>query len=639
MLQNIRDRFTGVLAVVIIGAIAVALTITLVDTATITRTGTFAARVNGEDIPMADYRQVYEANLAQQQQATRAELSPELVDQLRRNVIEGMIRNRVVAQYVRDNGYRVSDQGVIAHIQAMPVFQIDGKFSRDSYLAALAGQAISTTTFENEQRATLEIRQLQDGVVESSFFTPSEFRRFVTLEAERRAIAYALIEPDKLSAQVTLGEADIQAYYDAHPDRFELPESVSLDYVEAKLAAIGAATDADDARLRALYDENPDRFRTAEQRRARHVLIAVDEDTGSGKAEKLAGEVRDRVAKGEDFAALAREYSDDPGSASAGGDLGWAGRGTYVPAFEEALFGLQVGATSDPVKTEFGYHVIQLLEARPGTQRSFEEVRGELIEEARNRDLQDRFQALTEKMDDTALENPGSLDAVAQVTGLPVLHVEQFTRAGGGPFGANPVVIDAAFASTVIEDGENSPLIEVGDGHAIVLRVTEHRPARLRPLDQVRAEAEAAARAEKAAALTADRGARLLEQLRAGAEIAALARDAGLELVTPDPVGRSATGVPPALLRAVFRAPKPADGKPAVGGLALDNGVYAVYRLDAVLPGRPDEIPREQRDARKALLARQMGAADATSLAVDLRKQASVVVPPDLFEAEQSDSL
>lgn len=638
MLQSIRDRFTGVLAVVIIGAIAVALTITLVDTATITRTGTFAARVNGEEIPMADYRQVYDANLAQQQQAARAELSEEVIGQLRRNVLEGMVRNRVVAQYVRDNGYRVSDQGVIEHIQAMPVFQIDGKFSRDSYLAALAGQGISTTTFENEQRASLQIQQLQDGVVESSFFTPSEFRRFVMLEAERRAVAYALIEPDKLAAQVTVGEDDLKTYYDAHPDRFESPESVSIDYVEAKLASLGSAADVDEARLRSLYEENPDRFRTAEQRQARHILIAVDADTDTAKAEQLARDVSERIAKGEDFAALARQYSDDPGSASSGGDLGWAGRGTYVPAFEETLFALEVGAVSAPVKTEFGYHVIQLMEVRPGTQRAFEDVRAELLEEARSRDLQDRFHALTEKMDDAALENPGSLDAVAQATGLPVQHIDRLTRAGAEPFGANPALIDAAFSTAVIEEGENSPLVEVGDGHAIVLRVTEHRPARLRPLEEVRADVEAAARAEKAAQLTAERGEQLLQRIRAGADMAAVTQEAGLAMARPDPVGRSAAGVPPDLLRALFRAPKPADGKPVIGGLTLSNGAYAIYRLDAVLPGRPDEIPREQRDARKALLARQTGAADATSLAVDLRKRASVVVAPDLFADEQPDT-
>lgn len=635
MLQSIRDKFTGIMAVLIIGTIAVALTITLVDTNTISNTGSFAARVNGEEIPLADYRQLYQANLVQQQEAAGAELSAEAVEQLRRNVLEGMVRNRVVAQYVRESGYRVGDASVVEFIRALPVFQIDGKFSRESYLAALAGQGISTTTFENEQRAALEIQQLQNGIVESSFFTPAEFRRYVTLQSERRSFAYARIDPSQLLGAVSVTEADIKSYYETHPARFESPESVSLEYVEARLAELSAEGEPDEARLRALYAENPDRFRTAEQRRARHLLVAVDADTSAADAEKLATELRERLNKGEDFATLARRYSDDPGSASAGGDLGWAGRGTYVAAFEDALYGLQVNAISPPVRTEFGYHLIQLLEIRPGVQRAFEEVRAELLEEARTRDRQDRFIALTEKMDEAALENPGSLDAVAEATGLAVKHVDNFTRAGGPPFGANRAVIDAAFSPALIEDGENSPLIEVGDGHAAILRVTAHRPARLRPLEEVRAEAEAAARADKAATLATERGTQLLEKVRSGMSLDQAAREFGATLSNPAPVSRISSEVPSQLMTAVFRAAKPQEGKPVVDGLTLPDGSYVVYRLDAITPGRPEDIPREQRDARKALLARQAGAADTTALALDLRNQASVVLAPDLFEQQE----
>jgi peptidyl-prolyl cis-trans isomerase D len=636
MLQTIRDRFTGVMAMLIIGAIGVALTITLIDTDTVTGTGAFAARVNGEEIPTEDYRQIYQANLLQQQETTRTELSDEAIDQLRRNVLESMVRNRVVSQFAHRSGYRVSDSRVAEYIRGLEVFQIDGKFSREGYLAALAGQGISTTTFENEQRAALEIQQLQRGIIESSFFTPAEFRRFVTLESERRIVAYALIEPEKLAAEVSVSDADVKAYYDSHPDRFESPESVSLDYVEALLTDLGGDAPVDDARLRALYEENPDRFRTAEQRHARHILVAVDTDTDSAAAEKRAADLRQRLDSGAEFAALAREFSDDPGSAAQGGDLGWAGRGTYDAAFEEALYGLQAGAISAPVKTEFGHHIIQLLEVRPGTQRSFEEVRGELVQEVRSRDVQDRYQALTEKMDDAALENPGSLDAVAQATGMPVKHIDLFTRAGAPPFGANQDIIGAAFSAALIEDGENSPLIEVSDGHAVILRVTEHRPARLRPLEEVRAETEASARAQKAAALAAERGAGLLARVRGGADLVEAAKEAGASMVKPAPLSRASTEAPADLVAAVFRAPKPRDDEPVIDGLTLGTGAYAVYRLEAVSPGRPDAIPREQRDARKSLLARQAGAADMTALALDLRNRASVMVAPDLFEETDS---
>ncbi len=635
MLQTIRDRFTGVLAVLIVGAIGVALTITLVKTDTFTSSTNFAARVNGEEIPLVDFKQVAEQQVLKQEEVTRAEMPKEARQQLESNVLENMVRNRVVSQYVREQGYRVSDQKVAEHIRQIPAFQVAGKFSSDGYLAALASQGISTTAFEEERRAALLIEQLQNGILDSSFFTPAEYRRFVLLEGERRRASFALLDPQRIAAEVTASDDEIKTYYDAHPDKYESQESVALDYVEAKLSDLPPATEPTDAELHAVYDANPERFRSTEERRARHILIAVDNDTSEDAALKLADEIRGRLEKGEDFAALARKYSDDPGSAAVGGELGWAGKGTYVGPFEAILFAENLGETSQPVKTQFGYHIIQLEEVRPGAERPFEEVRGELAAEARSKGSQDRFFALTDKMDDAALENPGSLDAVAAATGLPVRHIDVFTRAGGEPLGANPAVIDAAFSAAVTEEGENSPVIKAGEDRAVVLRVTEHRPVRLRPLEEVRGDVEKAVKDEKTAALAAQRGATLIERARAGSDFAILAVEAGASVVRTDQMlGRTSQDAPAEVLTAIFRAPRPADGKPSYEGVALPAGGFSVFRVDEIVPGNPEDIPREQSDARKTLLARQAGISEVTTLAIDLRKDAKVVVAPNLFDQQ-----
>lgn len=636
MLQSIRERLTGVFAALIIGAIGIALTITLVDTQSFGGGSNFAARVNGEDIPLAEFRQVAQQQVLEQEEATRAELAPAARRQVEENVLEGMVRNRVVAQYVKESGYRVSDQRVAEHIRGMPAFQVGGRFSNDGYMAALASQNVSPAAFEEERRAALQIEQLQDGLLESAFFTPAEYRRFVVLEGERRRAAYALLEPQKLAAGVVVDEAAIKDYYDRHPQQFESQESVALDYVEARLADLPPAGEASEADLRAAYEANPDRFRSSEQRRARHILVAVDADTNDGAAAKLAGELRARLDKGEDFATLARQYSDDTGSAAGGGELGWAGKGTYVAPFEAALFAASPGQISPPVKTEFGYHIIQLEEIRPGDQRPFEAVRPELAAEAQARSNQDRFFALTEKMDDAALENPGSLDPVAAATGLPVKHIGVFPRAGAEPFAGNRAVIDAAFSAAVVEDGENSPLIEAGDGHAVILRVAEHRPVRLRPLEEVRAEAEQAARAEKAAQLAAERGYAMLERVRSGEDLAAVAAAADASATPPQVFGRGSQEAPAEVVNAIFRAPRPEAGKPTFSTVELPGGAFAVIRVDEVAPGNPEDIPREQRDARKNILARQTGVAEVTALAIELRQDASVMIAPDLFEQQDA---
>lgn len=632
MLQNIRDRFTGIVAGAVIGVMAVALTVTLVDTGSLTDSSNFAARVNGEEIPIANFREVAQQQVLQQEELTRTEMTPEARQQVERNVLEGMVRNRVVAQYVRDAGYRVGDERVAEHIRSLPAFQVGGKFSSDGYMAALASQNVTPGAFEEERRAALQIEDLQNGLLESSFFTPAEFRRFVVLEGERRQAAFAILDAQQALPGVSVAEEDIKQYYDSHPEKFESEESVALDYVEVTVADVPPASEPGDDELRAAYEASPDRFRTAEQRRARHILVAVDSDTDDAAALKLATDLRARIAAGEDFAALARKYSDDPGSAAGGGDLGWAARGTYVGAFEAALFDQDVNEVSDPVKTEFGYHVIQLSEVRPGTVRSFDEVRGELAEEARARSSQDGFFALTEKMDDAALENPGSLEAVAATTGRPVRHVDRFTRSGGEPFGAERAVIDAAFSAAVLEGGENSPLLEVGEGRAVVLRVTEHRPVKLRLLEEVRAEVESAVRAERAAKLVAERGQLLLNAVRGGGDFAALVAGQQATLRGPQSLSRTAEGVPAAVVTAIFHAARPQADRPVFDGVTLPDGSFAVFRLDAVIPANPEDIPREQRDARKSVLARQAGVAEVTALAMDLREGASVVLAPGLFE-------
>jgi peptidyl-prolyl cis-trans isomerase D len=634
MLQNIRDRFTGIVAGAVIGVMGVALTVTLVDTGSITDSNNFAARVNGEEIPIADFRQVAQQQLLEQEQLTRAEMTPEARQQVERNVLEGMVRNRVVAQYVRDAGYRVGDLRVAEHIRGLPAFQVGGKFSNDGYMAALASQGVTPGAFEEERRAALQIEELQNGLLESSFFTPAEFRRFVVLEGERRQAAFAVLDTQRVVSSLTVAEEDIKKYYDAHPEKFESEESVALDYVEVTVADVPPASEPTDADLRAAYEASPDRFRTDEQRRARHILVAVDADTDDAAALRLATDLRARIAAGEDFAALVRKFSDDPGSTASGGDLGWAARGTYVAAFEAALFGQQVGEVSEPVKTEFGYHVIQLSEIRPGTVRTFEEVRDELAQEARARSSQDGFFALTERMDDAALENPGSLQAVATATGRPVRQVERFTRSGGEPFGGERAVIDAAFSAAVLESGENSPLIEIGEGRAVVLRVTEHRPVKIRPLEEVRAEVESAVRAERAAQLVSERGQQVVNAARAGGDFAALVAAEQATLRGPQSLSRTAEDVPASVVTAIFHAPRPQAGRPVLDGVALPDGDFAVFRLDAVIPANPDDISREQRDARKSVLARQAGVADVTALAMDLRDGASVVMAPGLFEQQ-----
>jgi peptidyl-prolyl cis-trans isomerase D len=513
MLQTIRDRLTGTVAVVFLLLIGVALVVSFGNMSTDVASANVAAVVNGEEIPMIRFREVYQDQLARQQENLQGEVPEFLQVQLQRNVLEGLVRNRVLAQYASDRGYRVDDQRVAAYIRSRPAFQVNGEFSQQSYIALLSSEGISPEAFENDQRTALEIGELQAGIVSSNFFTPAEYRRYIELELERREAVFVRIDPVALLDQIEVSDAAVQAVYEASPERFRTEETVALDYVEVRLSDIAALVDVSDKELRDYYQANLDRFQTAEERRSRHILIAIDDDTDAAAAEALASELATRLAAGEDFAALAREYSDDPGSAADGGELGWAGKGVFVPEFETALFALQEGETSVPVRTQFGFHLIELEELRSGSQRPFEEVRDSLREELQRREAEDGYYELAERLDDLALENPGSLEPAAQGTGLPLKRAERVTRSGGAPFGFNQDLVETAFSEAVLTDGENSALIELEPGRAVVIRVAEHQDPKLRPLDEVRGEIEQELRLEAAANQAREQGEALLARV------------------------------------------------------------------------------------------------------------------------------
>lgn len=633
MLQVIREKFTGPIAFAVIGAIGITLVISFGNMDTGGATGTFAAEVNGEEIPILDYQRVVQNELVRQQEAFQGEYPEAMQDQLERNVLESLIRNEVLTQYVRDRGYRVNAERVKNFIRSQSVFQVGGEYSYESYVAVLSSQGLTPERFERDQQAALEVGQLENGIVGSAFYTPTEFRQYISLLAEQRDAVYMILDPVSLREGVDVSEESLRSYYDTHPDEFRTEESVTLDYVEIRLDDISKSVVVDEAAIQEQYDANANRYRTQEQRRGRHILVLVDADTDEATAEQTINELSERLVAGEEFEALAREHSEDPVSAEQGGDLGWSRPGDFVGAFEEALFSMSAGETSEPVRTEFGYHLIRLEEIQAGTQRTYEEVHDELLAELQLQEAADRFYALAEQVDDLALENPESLAEVAAESGLELQRIDSFTRAGGEPFGYDQLLVDTAFSLEVLEDGENSPIIEIGDDRAVVVRVAEYRPSRLQEFDQVKDAIGEIVVLQQAANRASIEGEAILERLQAGEEFDLIAEERGLELVDAKDLSRRSDSVEAGLLADIFRTPKPVADTPIYRGLVLGSGAYALYRLDAVRAGRPEDIPQQERDQSKQFLAQQLGSSATAALVSEQRAKASVFVAPDLFDS------
>jgi peptidyl-prolyl cis-trans isomerase D len=468
---------------------------------------------------------------------------------------------------------------------------VDGKFSRDRSAALLRQQGSSEAEFEAEFRRDLQLGQLQNGVGVSAFATPGEVRRRVELEGESREVDYVTIPAAKFAGQAVVTPADVLAMYEKNKASYRTEETVSLQYLQLKLSDVAAAVSVTEEGLREYYEQvAAERFQEPERRRARHILI--ESGTDDAAARKKAEDVFAQAKAGGDFAKLAAQYSDDPGSKAQGGELGWSTRESFVKPFADALFAMQAGEIRGPVKTQFGYHVLQLEEVSAPKQRSFEEVRAELETEYRNDQAQSLFYERSQQLADESFASLSELDSVAKKLGLPVQTVDTYTRRGGGPFGTDRKVIEAVFSDDVLQQRQNSPAINFGDDSAIVLRVTDHKPSTQRSIDEMRPELEAALRAQavrKAALAAASAEA---TRLNGGASFADVAKGLGLQPTGAVTLTRTSETTPASLIKAAYAVPRPAPGKVSSGTAVLPGGDIALFVVTDVksgaLPTTPD---------------------------------------------------
>ncbi len=628
MLQVIRERLTGWFAIFILGAIALTLVATFGNIDTGFTAGGVAASVNGDDIPLQDFRRIYQRQRQQWETTYRAQIPEVLAQDVADEVVQSLVRNRVVAQHVTEQGYRVSDADIVGTIESTPAFMVGGQFSRSNYEALLSSQGISPQRYEFETRQDMQVTQFIEGLGYTAFYTPSEFRRYIELDGETRDVNYALLSSANWQAGVELSEEDISGYYESNKPSFMTEESVTLQYVEVNYEEIVAGVSISDAEARAYYDANPQEFGGPDERQAAHILIAPG-DAAAGQAEEL----KTRLDAGENFAALAAEYSADTGSGSNGGELGWLGiDDSPAPEFEEVLFALEPGGISEPVQTPFGYHLIKLLAVRDGKSQEYADVSEELLQRLRENAAADLYAERVDELDERALESLDGLAVVAEALGEKLATVESFTRAGGEPLGFNPDLVSAVYSLEVLEDGENSPVIEVAEGRAVVLHVTDHRPSEVKPLEDVRAEIVAQLRNEEGISLAMLAGSTAVDTLNDGGDIESLNLPGVTGWQKQQGIRRGAAELPADLAAAVFRASAGNDG--AGGeylGLLLSNGDFAIYRVTASRPGSPDDYTAEDRSIRKQQLAGRLGGSQATALVETLVKNASVSVAPDLL--------
>ena len=606
MLQAIRDKTSGWIAYLIIGLISIPFALWGINSYLGGGEQQPAAVVNGNEITARELDQAYARYRERLMRVFGGKLPDVFSDEnaIKEQVLSQLIEERVLADYVDSQGYRVGPEALFREIAQIEVFQRDGRFDKELYQAQLRSQGYSPALFEMELRLQKEMQQPESGVKLSALVPPEMVDRALALQHEQRKLR--LLSIPARTDEMTVSEQEIEDFYQQQSGRFMQPARVRLDYIELNLDTIKKSIEVDEEALRQRYEEQREQLTTPEIREARHILITVPDDADDATVEaakrKLL-ELKQRIDAGEDFAALAKEFSQDPGSAADGGSLGEVERGMMVKPFEDALFALQPGQVSAPVRTQFGWHLIKLDRVDGGGTRSFEEVRERFADELKTEKAELQIYDLAESLANIGYEEPDSLQPASDQLGLPIRTTDWFTRSQGAGLAASEKIRRAAFSEDVLNQKRNSDLIELDENNVVIVRLNAHEPERLKPLDQVRDQIVTLLKQNKAREQAQAKGQELLEKIRNGElTLQQAAEQQGLELQDVGFVKRDTATVPAELRGAAFSMPKP-DGKPRYQGVAGVNGDYSIVELDEVSVDRAAITDAEKQKTAKAMAA------------------------------------
>ena len=629
MLQAIRERAQGWLAWVIVGLISIPFALWGIQSYLGVGGEPVVAKVNGVEITDRDLSRRAQQARSELRERLGAAYDPALFEEgrLRAEVLDDMIRQTLLLDVSNRIGMRVSDEEVRLQILSEPAFQRDGRFDRESYERLLRLQGLSPAQFEEQLRQQLIGNQLLRAVVGSELMTSRELGDYRRLAGQTRELSYAVMPAADFRTDAPISDDVIQAFYEANAARFQSPEMVKLDYLVLDVGELAKGTEIGDEELLRLYEEDQSRFGRAEQRSVRHLLVTVPQDADDASAQAVEAQVqaiRERILAGEAFDEVARSESQDPGSASEGGSLGTIEQGIMDPVFDSVAFALPEGELSQPVRTRFGYHLIEVTGIIPAAVKPFDEVKEELRAEVSRQRAESLFYDLGERLANVAYETPDSLEPAADELGLTLLQSDWIGRAGGEGVLAHPRVTGAAFSDEVLVGRTNSDLIEPERDvlRAVVLRVADHRVAAIRPLEEVRDEIVEELRAERAREAALQAASTAVEQLRQGVSWSEAMPSAIVE--TPGPVGRDLASVPAPVRQLAFTLPAPVEGGASVGTTLLENGDVAVIQVTEVKDGEATPSEGASPASESEMLAQLLGRHVYNGMLGDMQLRAKV---------------
>ncbi|HUX81578.1 MAG TPA: SurA N-terminal domain-containing protein [Halothiobacillus sp.] len=635
MLMDLRERIQGWVAYLIIGLISVPFMLWGVGEYFSGGKNKPVAEVGGLPITEQAFEQAVSAQRQSLIQKLGGKVSAELLQSLnvKQQVLNQMIDERVLSLFVHRAGFKAPDSMVADLIRSEPAFKSDGAFDAKKYEAFVAAQGMTVPAFEARLKQDIVMRTLDTALTESAITVQPDLDLLVRLRDQTREAGYITLARSRVASAVSAPTDDqVKAYYAAHQAEFVRPERVKLHYIELSPKTLAPQVKVTDAEIEQAYEHYKTKQEANVTRTARHILISVPKDADAATVEAAKKKLlaaRAAILSGKTtFAAEAKAISDDPGSKAQGGNLGEVAPGQMVQPFETAMDALKVGEISEPVRTQYGWHLIEVTaESKPDI-KPLDAVRAGLVAEVQARHVEKVYYDESEKLSDITYEHPDSLIPAAEALGLKVQTSDWVSRGSGTGIGDNEKVRHAAFSKDVLTDKLNSNLVELGTDHAVVVRLDTHEPASHLTLDEARQQITQRLEAESVDQKLTAEAEQIRQALSQGTDPQQAATSVGGEWHAPVWLKRQdhPDGLPPEIVKAVFDTPPTAGNHPASTALRLKNGDEAVAVVTQIKSGEPGTISAEDKQQLAAQIEQAEGQASLSALMATLRQETKITI-------------
>ncbi|MCZ6618076.1 MAG: SurA N-terminal domain-containing protein, partial [Gammaproteobacteria bacterium] len=568
MLQKLREQTKNTGSRILVGIIVIALAFFGFGGAVnLFLTDPEVASVNGNDI--TQNMLAAQANRLRRQLAGQfgEQFDPNLIDAaaLQNRALEQLISSALLQQAADDLKLGASLEQISKNVREDPNFQVNGEYSEARYLQMLQFLGYNPQTYLDQVGQTFTFKQLSDAITDTGILTDWEVRQGARLLNQQRDLAYLTFAASDFDDQTQVNDEDVRLRYEENQLDYMTERSADVEYVELSWDELIAEIELTDEDVLKTYEQEREEAPSDEKRRSAHILLQITEDRNAEQAERLLADLKDRVAGGASFGDLAEEYSEDPGSATTGGELDSAGKGVFDPEFERVLWSLAEGEISEPVRTEFGYHLILLHAIEVNEYPAFELLRPEIEMRLKREGSRTLFGERVREMDNLAFVQSDSLEGIVAELGLEVKEARGIVRnTGEGVFNVR-TVREAVFSGEVLDNGYNSAAIEYQDQRAVVLRVIDQHEPEVIPLTDVMEDIRSQIAAERARVLALDAHTESLARLHAGESVSIVADDYGLTWQTVQLAKRQQPNVPREVLQAAFTLPRPAEGDKSLG--------------------------------------------------------------------------